>query len=60
MRVIILNSKCFIGDKQFVEFLKKEIEEEKKNAVTLPEITGFSVETSGPNVKLTKRHGNET
>lgn len=43
-----------------MDFLKKEISEEKKEAGRLPKVTGFKVETAGPNVKFIKSSGDET
>lgn len=54
----------FIGDKELEEFLKEEIQMEKKQQKTsagkLPKIKGFEiVKTDGPNVVLSKKFENE-
>ena len=57
---------CFgqIGDKELEEFLKEEIQMEKKqqkpSAGKLPKIKGFEItKTDGPNVVLSKKFENE-
>ncbi|KAF6023652.1 C1QBP [Bugula neritina] len=48
------------GDEQFIEFLTKEITNEKEEPAELPSISGFdTVETKGPHVKLVKKFNNE-
>jgi len=53
-----------IGDKELEEFLKEEIQMEKKqqksSAGKLPKIKGFEItKTDGPNVVLSKKFENE-
>ena len=57
---------CFgqIGDKELEEFLKEEIQMEKKQQTSssgkLPKIKGFEItKTDGPNVTLSKKFENE-
>jgi hypothetical protein len=40
-------------------FLKQEIKQEKESQKPLPTIKGFEVKHDGPNVTLTRKHGNE-
>jgi complement component 1 Q subcomponent-binding protein, mitochondrial len=46
--------------KDLTSFLSQEIKLEKESRKNLPNVTGFTLNTDGPNVTLTKSHNDET
>lgn len=57
------HTKDAVGDKELLDFLNEEIEAEKKLQKPLPgasSLQGFTIEPKGAQLKLSKKHNNET